>query len=83
MHCRILPGRTCKPCGFTMEIRSRCHWLLIFDVKRNTKTDGRESVNNIPVSKMFVHMVLNLKSTFYVRAIIHIMLGKSDCIFLA
>ena len=44
MHCRISPERTYNPCGFTMEISSRCNRLAIYDVKRYTKTDI-----NIPI----------------------------------
>ena len=41
MHCRISPGRTCNPCGYTMKISCRYQRLLIYDVKiRTTKIDG-------------------------------------------
>ena len=40
MHCQISPRRAFNPCAYTMKISSRYHWLLIYDVKRNTKTDG-------------------------------------------
>ena len=31
----------CNPCGYTMEITCRYHKLLIYDIKRTTKIEGR------------------------------------------
>ena len=39
MHCKISPRGTCNPCGFTVEINSRYHRLLIDGLKRNTEID--------------------------------------------
>ena len=40
IHCRILPRRTCKPCGFIVKISSKGKSHLVYIAKRNTKTDG-------------------------------------------
>ena len=52
---RISPERMYNPCGFTMEISSRCNRLAIYDVKRNTKTDininKNKSVFRLPPEK--------------------------------
>ena len=46
MHGRILPEeRATLQCGFTMKMSSRCHRLLIYDVKRTTKIEGMGSFN--------------------------------------
>ena len=47
MHCRISPGRTCNLSGFTMEIRSTYHMLLVCDIKRNSKIDGMGDFNSL------------------------------------
>ena len=40
MHCQISLRRKCNPCGYTMKMSSRCHRLLIYDVKRTNEIDG-------------------------------------------
>ena len=42
IHCRISLRRTCRPCGFTIEVSSRGHRLLIYFVKRITEIDGKD-----------------------------------------
>ena len=45
MHDRILPSRACNTCEYTMNMSSRYHRLLIYDVKRTTKIDGMSPFN--------------------------------------
>ena len=41
-----------QPCGYTMEMGSRYHRLLIYDVKRNTKIDGMGAYNKTQFTSM-------------------------------
>ena len=45
MHEQISPRRACNPCGYTMKMSSRYNRLLIYGVKRTTKTDGMGPFN--------------------------------------
>ena len=70
MHCQISPRRTCNPCGFTTQISSRYHRLLIYDVSRNTKIDGMGPFKHItlkatyfPVYKRYSKYELNISHT--------------------
>ena len=40
IHCRISPRKTCKHCGFTMEVRG--HRLLFYFAKRINEIDGED-----------------------------------------
>ena len=78
------PGeRTCRPCGFTVNISSRRHRHLINIVKRNTETEGmgpsNETLRTSDSSKSYYFTSdINLKiiSTFRI-----VVLGKTGRIW--
>ena len=64
MHCRFSPRRMCNPCGYTMKISFRYHRILIYDVKRTTKIDGKGPFNIIcTVFRFQSHAQTDLTST--------------------
>ena len=65
MHCQISPRITCNPCGNTTKISLRYHRLLIYDVKRTTKTVWVPLKQKLESTHVPIKMLINHNKNSY------------------